>query len=132
MKNEITEIAILFVDAFIANDIDKVESLLAEDIVSFITNRRGKADKVIGKNDFTKHLLVMDIKNVQPKIRITQLLKINDFQVMFMIEVIAKKGLKELHNFAAYLIGVNNNYKINSYHMVEALPEYSDDFWKKP
>lgn len=46
-----------------------------------------------------------------------------------MVEIKAERKGRTLHNFAAFLMDVRKG-RIQAMRMVEALPAYSDAFWK--
>ena len=122
------KIVSLFISSFSNADYDQMNELLAENVVSYITNAEASVNKLQGRSAFMGSI-PCDVTNVKPQVRITQLLTVKHNQVLVMVEVKAERKGKKLHNHAAYLINVENG-KISEIWMVEALPAYSDEFWK--
>ncbi|MBS0271554.1 MAG: nuclear transport factor 2 family protein [Proteobacteria bacterium] len=119
-----------FITTFIKIDYAKMESLLTPDLTSYITNAEGGVDKVRGRDAYIERVRAMNMERVKFNIRITQLVTIKQDQGLVMVEIKADRNGKSLHNFAAFLINVKNNL-IDEMWMVEALPAYSDTFWKE-
>lgn len=117
-----------FINSFTSGDFGKVKDLLAENVTAYITNADAKVNELKGPLAFMASI-PNDILTIKPKVAITQLLSINSNQILVMVEVKAQRKGKELHNHAAYLMNVNED-KISEIWMVEALPAYSDEFWK--
>lgn len=128
MDNNIQNIAKEFIKSFAKVDELAMRNLLDENIVAYVTNKEGGVDEVQGSNEFLKRLALMDVKNANLMIDITQIVSVSSNQVMFMVEISATMSEKVLNNFAAFLLTIENN-KITKYWMVEALPQYSDEFW---
>ncbi len=118
-----------FINAFEQGNYQQMENLLALDLVSYVTNAKAGLDKVQGRDAYMKRVLAMNIPAVKPNIIVTQMAEIKENQILVMVEIKAKLKDRTLHNYAAHLINTNNN-KITEMWMVEALPEYSDEFWK--
>lgn len=117
-----------FIGAFAEYHYDKMAECLADNACFHITTADGDSKLVQGADAFMASVRKMDIKTVQPHVAITQLLTVSDNQVMFMIEIKAERKGRKFHNFAAYLVEVEDG-RISHMHMVEALPAYSDSFW---
>ncbi|MEM9634264.1 MAG: nuclear transport factor 2 family protein [Pseudomonadota bacterium] len=117
-----------FIGAFAEYDHDKMAESLADNACFHVTTADGGSKLVQGADAFMASVRKMDIKTVQPRVAITQILTVSDNQVMFMIEIKAERKGRSLHNFAAYLVEVDDG-RISNMHMVEALPAYSDSFW---
>ncbi|MEM7171522.1 MAG: nuclear transport factor 2 family protein [Pseudomonadota bacterium] len=115
--------------AFCKADLEKMSRCLAEDLQSYITAADGGVTHLNGRAAFMDNIRAMDVASVRPVVTITQILTIQPGQVMVMVEIKAKRKGRSLHNFAAYLVGLQKR-AITSLHMVEALPAYSDSFWK--
>ncbi len=96
---------------------------------SYISNADGGVNVLNGSDALICSLQSLDVKIVKPSIRITQIATIKKSQVMVMIEIKAQRKNKSLHNFATFLLNFKDGL-INELHMVEALPAYSDEFWK--
>lgn len=123
-----TEIVRSFIEAFNDGDLPAMAECLAEDLVADVTQSDGSTRQVNGRNAYMGLIEQLDIPTVRPKLSITQIAVINVEQVMLMIEVRASRKGRKLHNFAAYLITVQNQ-KMQQIWMVEALPAESDAFW---
>lgn len=117
-----------FINSFSKGSFTKVEKLLAKNVISYITNAEAKVNKLRGRAGFMGSI-PSDITTVKPKVKITQILSVKRNQVLVMVDIKAKRKGKKLHNHAAYLINVKNG-KITEIWMVDALPAYSDKFWK--
>lgn len=118
-----------FIEAFGRGDYDRMGSLLAEDTRSYVTNAGGSVTLVEGRDAYMNAIESVDYKAVGPSIAITQILTVKPGQVMAMVEIKAERKGRVLHNFAAFLMDVAGG-KIRALRMVEALPAYSDEFWK--
>jgi hypothetical protein len=121
---------IKLVKAIESCDYDTVRYIFKDDIQNYVTNKEGGADLVVGAENYIKALQHMNFLKVRPTLTITQIDVISEAQAMFMIEVKAAKPDRALHNFAAFLIDIDQD-KIAKMRMVEALPEYSDKFWNE-
>jgi len=115
-----------FFDAYGDGDLETVRSLLAEDVVSYITNAQAGVDRVEGRDGFMARL--PDTQGAELRTAMTQVLGIDAERVMTMIEVSAERKDMTLHNFAAFLARVADG-RIQELWMVEARPAYSDEFW---
>ena len=120
------QIARDFFDAYREGDVDIVRSLLADDMVSHITNADAGADRVEGADGFMARL--PDTSEADLETEVTQVVGIDDERAMTMIEVRAERRGKTLHNFAGFLIRVADG-RIAELWMVDAKPAYSDEFW---
>src|SRR3990167_3416710 len=129
MDKHIEKIISDFVHAFAQTDYEKLEKLLAVDVISYVTNAQGGVNMLKGRDALIQSIQAVDYKSVKPDISITQLLKINENQGMVMVEIKAQRKGKTLHNFAAHLINTKQDL-ISEIRIVEALPAYSDEFWK--
>ena len=118
-----------FVAAIPEADYDTMAQCLAEDAHCYITNASGGVNLLRGRDAFIANIRTLDVETVRPSANITQLLEIKADQVLVMIEVKAERKGRKLHNFAAYLIDLRDG-AIARLYMVEALPAYSDAFWK--
>ena len=119
-----------FVAACAEGDEHKIENTLAPDVINYVTNAKGDVDKLEGSAAYLERIRAMNIPAVKPQIDITQILTIKPKQIMVMVEVKAQIGRRTLHNHAAFLIYLKQG-KISEMWMVEALPAYSDEFWKE-
>lgn len=120
-----------YVASYTNPDPTVMESLLDPRVIFYITNAQAGVDKVVGSQEFMKRIKAMNIPEAtQFKINIIQIVTISEKQGMVMSEVKAEKNGKTLHNFSASLITIHNG-KICESWMVDALPQYSDEFWLK-
>jgi len=129
-KSETEKISFSFIKAFEQGNEKQLEQLLSEDVINYVTNAQGGVDKLEGRKSYLDRIKAMNISSVKLKLNITQLLVINAHQALVMIEVKAQRHEKTLHNHAAFLVNIKNN-QISEMWMVEALPAYSDTFWKE-
>ncbi|MCB1486443.1 MAG: nuclear transport factor 2 family protein [Bauldia sp.] len=118
-----------FIEAFARFDYGAMADLLAVDVRSYITNRDGGVTPVHGRDAFMAAIEAVDYRSVAPQIAITQILGVEAGRVMVMIEIKAERKGRHLHNFATFLMEVAGGL-IHAMWMVEALPAYSDSFWK--
>ena len=119
-----------FVAACAEGDEQKIKNTLDPDVINYVTNAEGDIDKLVGSTAYLERIRLMNIPKVKPQITITQILTIKPQKIMVMVEVKAQSGKRMLHNHAAFLIHLKQD-KITEMWMVEALPTYSDDFWKE-
>ncbi len=112
--------------AYAEGDLDTVRSLLADDVVTYITNADAGVDRVEGADGFMARL--PDTSEAELDVGITQVVPIDDERVMTMVEIRAERRGKTLHNFAAFLARVAEG-RIAELWMVDAKPAYSDEFW---
>ena len=118
-----------FIGAFARFDYPAMAALLADDLESYVTNRSGGVTLLKGSDAYMQAIESVDYATVRPKVAITQQLLVKPGQVMIMVEIRAERKGRSLHNFAAFLMDVRDG-QIAEMRMVEALPEYSDSFWK--
>ncbi len=118
-----------FVEAFDRADEAAMNDLLAENLTSYITNADGGVNRLDGRDAFMASVNAMDIGSVNPDLTITQIAPVGPGQVMAMVEIKAERKGRTLHNHAAFLMTVRGG-RIREMRMVEALPAYSDSFWK--
>ena len=118
-----------FFHSFETGSREAMQNTLAENLKSYITNAEGGVFLLNGRDVFIDNIEALDVKTVKPEVNITQMTRINQNQTMTMIEIKAKRKGKSLHNFAAFLFTFEDGL-INEIRMVEALPAYSDEFWK--
>jgi ketosteroid isomerase-like protein len=121
-------IARRFIEAFSANDLEGMRQLLAEDVVSYVTNATGAVDEVRGRERYIDRVAAMDVPTARLHLDVTQAVAIPPDQVLVMVEVTAARAERTLHNHAAHLLRIHNG-KISQMWMVEALPAYSAEFW---
>ena len=118
-----------FIEAFDRADLKSMEDLLAPDAVSYITDADGGVNRLDGRDAFMASVRAMDVETVNPDVAITQLAPISPGQALAMVEIKAERKGRTLHNHAAFLMSVYGG-RIGEIRMVEALPAYSDSFWK--
>ncbi|MGH8986275.1 MAG: nuclear transport factor 2 family protein [Acidimicrobiia bacterium] len=115
------------IDAFAARDEQGMRSALADDITAYVTNAGGGVDPVHGRDAYVARLLTL--KAPELSVGVTQAVTVAPDQALTMVEITADRGGKRLHNFSAFLATVTDGQVVELW-MVEALPEYSDEFWK--
>ena len=118
-----------FIDAFGQGDYDRMANLLADDVESYVTNAQGGSSLLQGRDAYMAAIESVDYREVAPSVAMTQILSVKPDQVLVMVEVKAERKGRTLHNFAAFLMDVRKG-RIQAMRMVEALPAYSDAFWK--
>ncbi|MEM7123015.1 MAG: nuclear transport factor 2 family protein [Pseudomonadota bacterium] len=119
-----------FIAAFDRADLASMEALLAADAVSYITNADGGVNRLEGSDALMESVRAMKIEQVNLSVAITQTARVGLRQVMAMVEIKAERKGRSLHNHAAFLMTVHER-RIDEIRMVEALPAYSDSFWKE-
>ena len=122
------DIAHRFVAAFSANDLQALRELLADDVVSYVTNAEGGVDEVHGSEAYVARVAAMDVPTARIQLDVTQAVAIPPDQVLVMVEVTAARAERTLHNHAAHLLRIRDG-RISQMWMVEALPAYSAEFW---
>ncbi len=124
--DHLEQLASKLFDAYGQGDLDTMRSVLAEDLVAYITNAEAGVDRVHGREGFMSRL--PDLEGADLSTAVTQIVAIDDERVMTMIEIKAERGARTLHNFAAFLARVSNGQVVELW-MVDAKPAYSDEFW---
>ena len=115
--------------AFSAADIEAMRSMLAEDLVAFITNAEGGLDRIEGREEYLSRIEAMDLPSARFSVELTQApVAVDSEQVLIMVEVRARRDGRSLHNFAAHLLRVAGG-RVTEWRMVEAKPAESDEFW---
>jgi hypothetical protein len=89
-------------EAYADGDRDTIRSLLADDLIAYVTNADAGVDKVCGVEAYMERL---------PD-----------------LHAAGGRGGRQLHNFAAFLAQVSDG-RVTKLWMVDALPAYSDEFW---
>ena len=115
-----------FFDAYAAGDLDAVRAALADDLVSYVTNADGGADAVHGADAYMARL--PGLRAAGGTIAVTQALEVDDRRVLAMVEIRAERDGRALHNHAGFLLELGGS-SISRMWMVDALPEYSAEFW---
>jgi ketosteroid isomerase-like protein len=121
------EVSRAFFQAYADGDREAAASLLAEDVVAYVTNADAGVDTVNDREAYMAR--VPDLQEAGGSAEITQVVAVDDERALTMVEIRVpdRKG-KSLHNHAAFLARVAGG-EIAELWMVEALPAYSDEFW---
>jgi len=123
---DLEDLARGFFGAYGRGDRASAAALLADDVVSYVTNADAGVDVVRGRDEYMRR--VPDLRSADGSLEITQVVAIDDERVLTMVEIRARRAEMELHNFAAFLARVRGG-RIAELWMVDARPEYSDRFW---
>src|SRR4029453_6770283 len=116
-------------DAFNAGDLDRMRELLAPDLVAWVTNADGEADRVAGRHEFRSRIGAVDLPGAQYRVTLTQSpAVVDEHLVLLMVEVRAQRDGRRLHNFAAFLRRVQDD-RVTEWRMADAKPAESDQFW---
>jgi hypothetical protein len=115
------------ISAFSRHDEEAMRSALAEDVIAYITNAQGGVDRVDGRQDFLRRLLVL--KAPKLSVSVTQSVTVAPDQSLTMVEICAEREGRSPHNFSAFLARVRDGRVVELW-MVEALPAYSAEFWR--
>jgi ketosteroid isomerase-like protein len=126
-SDELAAFARQLFEAYGAGDLDGFRALLAEDLTAYVTNADAGVDELRGRDEYMSRL--PDLHAAGGRLRITQVLPVDDERVLTMVEIRADRGGQELHNFAAFLAEVGDDGRVTRLWMVDALPAYSDEFW---
>lgn len=79
--------------AFSAADIEAMRSLLAEDLVAFITNAEGGLDRVEGREEYLSRIEAMDLPSARFSVELTQApVPVDSEQVLIMVEARVADG----------------------------------------
>jgi ketosteroid isomerase-like protein len=124
--HELPALAARLFGAYGEGDLGTVQSLLADDLIAYVTNAEAGTDEVRGADEYMKRL--PDLKAAGGSATVTQILPIDDERVLTMVEIRAEREGRQLHNFAAFLAQVHDG-RIARLWMVDALPADSDEFW---
>jgi ketosteroid isomerase-like protein len=115
--------------AFNAGDLDRMRELLAPDLVAWVTNADGEADRVTGRDAYLNRIAAMDLPGAQYRVTPTQSpAAIDEHLVLLMVEIRAERDGRRLHNFAAFLLRVDED-RVTEWRMADAKPAESDQFW---
>jgi ketosteroid isomerase-like protein len=114
------------IEAFDAGDTARMRGFLADDIVAYVTNADGGADRVEGVEAYLARL--PDTSEAEYTVSVTQTVRPAPDQVLAMVDVQAQRHGRELHNHAGFLARIVDD-RIVEVWMVDALPAYSDEFW---
>lgn len=111
------------------SDMVSIAKAIDPDVRAFITNAEGRSDLVTGRQSFLERW--PDFASMADRFdaRITQSHLIDDRSILVMVEIKAERLGRKLHNFAGILMRLSDSGQLMEYRMVEAQPEYSDQFW---
>ena len=122
-------VATNLLEAFNAGDLDRMRELLAPDLIAWVTNADGEADRVTGREEYLRRIAAMDLPGAQYRVTLTQSpATIDDHLLLLMVEVQAERNGRWLHNFAAHVIRVDDG-RVTQWRMADAKPAESDQFW---
>jgi SnoaL-like domain len=115
------------IEAFAARDAAAMRATLADDLTAFITTADGGVEAVHGADEYLARLLALQAPTL--RVTVTQSVTVSAEQALAMVEIYAERKDRTLHNFAAFL-AVGCAGQLRQLWMVEALPAYSDEFWR--
>ena len=122
-------VATNLLEAFNAGDLDRMRELLAPDLIAWVTNADGEADRVTGREEYLRRIAAMDLPGAQYRVTLTQSpAAIDDHLLLLMVEVRAERNGRRLHNFAAHVLRVDDG-RVTQWRMADAKPAESDQFW---
>ena len=123
------DVATSLLEAFNTGDLDRMRELLAPDLIGWVTNADGEADRVTGREEYLRRIAAMDLSEAQYRVTLTQSpATIDDHLVLLMVEVQAQRDGRRLHNFAAHVLRVDGG-RVTEWRMADAKPAESDQFW---
>ena len=112
-----------------AGDLDRMSDLLAPDLVAWVTNADGEADRITGRDEYLSRIAAMDLPAARYRVTLTQSpAAIDEHLVLLMVEVRAERDGRRLHNFAAHVLRVDEG-RVTEWRMADAKPAESDQFW---
>ena len=123
---DLEELARKLFGAYGDGDLATMRSLMADDMIGWVTNAEGGVDRTEGRDAYMARL--PDLSEAELQTRITQALGIDEERVMTMIAIRAERKGRSLENYAAFLARVADG-RVAELWMVEAQPAYSDEFW---
>ena len=122
-------VATNLLEAFNAGDLDRMRELLAPDLIAWVTNAHGEADRVTGREEYLRRIAAMDLPGAQYRVTLTPSpATIDDHLLLLMVEVQAERNGRRLHNFAAHVLCVDDG-RVTQWRMADAKPAESDQFW---
>ncbi len=106
-----------------------MREFLAPDLIAWVTNADGEADRDSGREEYLRRIAAMDLPGAQYSVMLTQSpAAIDDHLVLLMVEVQAERNSRRLHNFAAHVLRVDDG-RVTQWRMADAKPGESDQFW---
>jgi ketosteroid isomerase-like protein len=116
------------IDTYGRGDLDAMRTLLADDLVAYVTNGEGGVDRVDGADGYLGRVPV--VADARYSATVTQVVTPAEDQALGMVEIRAERPGKTLHNHAAFLARVRQG-RVTELWMVDALPAPSDEFWSQ-
>lgn len=91
------DVATNLLEAFNAGDLDRMRELLAPDLIAWVTNADGEADRVTGREEYLARIAAMDLPAAQYRVTLTQSpAAIDDHLLLLMVEVQAERNGRRL------------------------------------
>lgn len=116
------DVATDLLEAFNTGDLERMRGLLAPDLVAWVTNADGDADRVIGRDEYLRRVAAMDLPSAQYRATLTQSpAAIDEHLVLLMVEIRAERNSRRLHNFAAHVLRVDEG-RVIEWRMADAKP----------
>ena len=107
-----------------------MRELLAPDLIAWVTNADGEADRVTGgREEYLARIAAMNLPAAQYCVTLTQSsAAIDDHLLLLMVEVQAERNGWRMQNFAAHVLRVDDG-RVTQWRMADAKPAESDRFW---
>jgi hypothetical protein len=112
-----------------SSDMETIAASFDPEVRAYVTNAQGGTDLVVGSQDLQKRFPDFGAMADEFRVRVTQVHEIDQQNVLFMVEIHARRKGRSLHNFAGMYVRLSDSGRMSEYRMVEALPEESDRFW---
>lgn len=129
MQPQPAAVATRFIEAFSVADFEAMRSLLAPNLIAWVTNASGEMDEAGGSDAYLQRIEAMNLPSTRFSVTLTQPpVTVDPNRVLLMVEVHAERGGNSLHNFAAHLLEVEDG-RISQWWMADAKPAESDAFW---